>query len=66
MASVLNCRAGTHVERPAFVFQTGIVSRTVKLSNRIEEQPTSADMPLMFILGITVGAAVPLLVMAVG
>jgi hypothetical protein len=43
-----------------------MVSRTMKLSNRIEEEPTSADTSLMFILGVTIGAAVPLLVMAAG
>jgi hypothetical protein len=38
----------------------------MKLDNKISEEANPADMSLMFILGVTVGAAVPLLLMASG
>ena len=38
----------------------------MKLDNRSQQERSDADMSLMFILGVTVGAAVPLLVMAAG
>jgi hypothetical protein len=39
-------------------------SSVMKLDNKLQQDATGADMSLMFILGVTVGAAVPLLVMA--
>ena len=41
-------------------------STVMKLDNRISQEPNPADMSLMFILGVTVGAAVPLLLLASG
>jgi hypothetical protein len=38
----------------------------MKLDNGITSETKSADMSLMFILGVTVGAAVPLLILASG
>jgi hypothetical protein len=41
-------------------------STVMKLDSKISPEANSADMSLMFILGLTVGAAVPLLVLATG
>lgn len=38
----------------------------MKLDTAITSETKSADMSLMFILGVTVGAAVPLLILASG
>ena len=38
----------------------------MKLDTGMTSQAKSADMSLMFILGVTVGAAVPLLILASG
>jgi hypothetical protein len=38
----------------------------MKLDNNISQETNPADMSLMFILGVTVGAAVPLLMFAAG
>lgn len=38
----------------------------MKLDSKITQEPDSADMSLMFILGVTVGAVVPLLMLASG
>jgi hypothetical protein len=38
----------------------------MKLDSKITQEPDTADMSLMFILGLTVGAAVPLLLFASG
>jgi hypothetical protein len=38
----------------------------MKLDNRISEEREGANESLMFILGVTLGAAVPLLIMAAG
>jgi hypothetical protein len=41
-------------------------STVMKLDSKISPEANGADMSLMFILGLTVGAAVPLLVLATG
>ena len=41
-------------------------STVMKTDNRITLEANPADMSLMFILGVTVGAAVPLLLLATG
>jgi hypothetical protein len=38
----------------------------IKLDNKVLEEREGANESLMFILGVTVGAAVPLLIMAAG
>jgi hypothetical protein len=38
----------------------------MKLDNKVAQESNPADMSLMFILGVTVGAAVPLLLLASG
>jgi hypothetical protein len=38
----------------------------MKLDSKTPQEANGADMSLMFILGLTVGAAVPLLVLASG
>ena len=41
-----------------------LASTTMKLENKIAEERYGGNESLMFILGVTVGAAVPLLIMA--
>ncbi len=42
----------------------GNASRAMKLDNSVRREDDSASPSLMFILGVTVGAAVPLLILA--
>jgi hypothetical protein len=60
--------AGTPADvlRSRYTMQVMGRSTVMKLDSKISPEANSADMSLMFILGLTVGAAVPLLVLATG
>ena len=60
--------AGTHADvlRSRYTMKVMGRSTVMKLDSKISPEANGADMSLMFILGLTVGAAVPLLVLATG
>ena len=63
-----NSLAGTHADVLRSRYTTQVMGRStvMKLDSKISPEANGADMSLMFILGLTVGAAVPLLVLATG